>query len=163
MTSRNSTSFVAAVLASTLGAGCANNSTLSTAGIAPEKVASQQAAKVDPACVSLASQIETLRKDGAAERLEKAATGKGASVQVKRATLAKQSELNKANADFQMKCGPKIPAPQTAQTAPAAPVTTTANAASAQVAPIAQGAAAAQPAQEAAKTAVKTAVQGAAQ
>ncbi len=163
MTSRFTKSFAAAVMAGALGAGCANNSTLSTAGIAPEKVAAQQAAKVDPACVSLASQIETLRKDGSAERLEKAATGKGANVQVKRATLAKQSELNKANADFQMKCGPKIPAAKTAQTAPAATsATTTANAASAQVAPIAQGAAA-QPAQETVKTAVKAAVQGAAQ
>ncbi len=171
MTSRFTTSFAAAVLAGALGAGCANDGNLSTAGISPEKTAAQQAAKIDPVCVSLASQIDTLRKEGAVERLEKAAAGKGSSVQVKRTSLAKQAELNKANADFQMKCGPKIPPAQSAQTAPAAPAATTA--AAAQVAPIAapsaQGAAAvtgaaAQPAAQAtAKTAVKAAVQGAAQ
>lgn len=169
MTLRFTTSFAAAVLAGALGAGCANDGNLSTAGISPEKAAAQQASKVDPACVSLTSQIETLRKEGAVERLEKAAEGKSSSVQVKRASLAKQAELNKANADFQMKCGPKIPAPQTAQTAPAPQATTDAKTAAAQVAPIAtpnaQGAAAAtataaQPAAEAtAKTAVKAAVQ----
>ncbi len=169
MTLRFNTSFAAAILAGALGAGCANDGNLSTAGISPEKAAMQQAAKVDPACVSLASQIDTLRKEGAVDRLEKAAEGKGASVKVKRTSLAKQAELNKANADFQMKCGPKIPAAQTAQTAPAAPASTTANAAAAQVAPIAAAkaqstAAAVQPAAEAtAKTAVKAAVQGAAQ
>ncbi len=169
MTLRFNTSFAAAILAGALGAGCANDGNLSTAGISPEKAAMQQAAKVDPACVSLASQIDTLRKEGAVDRLEKAAEGKGASVKVKRTSLAKQAELNKANADFQTKCGPKIPAAQTAQTAPAAPASTTANAAAAQVAPIAAAkaqstAAAVQPAAEAtAKTAVKAAVQGAAQ
>ena len=172
MTSRITTSFAAAVLAGALGAGCANDGNLATAGISPEKMAAQSAAKIDPMCVSLASQIDTLRKEGAVERLEKAAAGKGSSVQVKRASLAKQAELNKANADFQTKCGPKIPAAQTAQTAPAAAAAATANAAPAQVAPIAapkaQGAAAAasavQPvAQDTAKTAVKAAVQGAAQ
>lgn len=169
MTLRFNTSFAAAILAGALGAGCANDGNLSTAGISPEKAAMQQAAKVDPACVSLASQIDTLRKEGAVDRLEKAAEGKGASVKVKRTSLAKQAELNKANSDFQMKCGPKIPAAQSAQTAPAAPASTTANAAAAQVAPIAAAkaqstAAAVQPAAEAtAKTAVKAAVQGAAQ
>ena len=100
-------------------AGCANdgNSALSTASVAPDKVAMAQ--KVDPQCVSLTSQIDTLRKEGAVERLEKAAAGKGKSVQVKRESLAKQAELNKANADFQAKCGPKMPQAQTAQAAPA--------------------------------------------
>ena len=169
MTSRFATSCAAAVMAGVLGAGCANNGNLSTAGISPEKTANQQAAKVDPACVTLASQIDALRKEGAVERLEKAAEGKGSSVQVKRASLAKQAELNKANADFQMKCGPKIPA-QSAQTTPAAPAATTA---AAQVAPVAASttkaataavAATVQPAAEAtAQTAVKAAVQSAAQ
>lgn len=110
------------------GGGCANDGSngLSTASVAPEKVA-VAAPKVDPACVSLASQIDTLRKEGAVERLEKAAAGKTSSVQVKRASLAKQAELNKANADFQAKCGPQMPKAQTAQAAPAA----------AQVAPVA--------------------------
>ena len=169
MTSRFKTLISAAVLAAALGAGCANDGTLSTAGISPEKAAMQQAAKIDPACVALVGQIDTLRKEGAVERLEKAADGKGASVKVQRTSLAKQAELNKANADFQIKCGPKIPAAQSAQTAPAAPASTTAKAAAAQVAPIAAGtaqttAAAVQPIAEAtAKTAVKAAMQGAAQ
>jgi hypothetical protein len=99
--------------------GCADgNNLLTTASVAPEKVAG--APKIDPACIALSNQIDTLRKDGAVERLEKASAGKSASVQVKRASLAKQAELNKANADFQTKCGPQIPQAQTAQVAPQA-------------------------------------------
>ena len=96
---------------------------------APEKMA---AAKIDPACATLTSQIDTLRKEGAVERLEKAAEGKGQSVQVKRASLAKQAELNKANADFQAKCGPQISKGQSAQVAPAASSANTAAATQAQ-------------------------------
>ena len=109
--------------AAALVGGCASNSSspLSTASVMPDKMApSQMAAKVDPACVSLSNQIDTLRGEGTVERLEKAAAGKTASVQVKRASLAKQAELNKANADFQAKCGPQIPKAQTAQLGPAA-------------------------------------------
>ncbi len=47
---------------------------------------------------------------------------------MKRDALAKQAELNKANADFQAKCGPKIPAATTAQAAPS-PAQTAATAA----------------------------------
>ncbi len=130
--------------------GCSNNAgpTLATASVAPEKVAAQ---KVDPACVSLASQIDTLRNEGAVERLEKASTGKTARVQVKRASLVKQAELNKANADFQMKCGPQIPKAQTAQATPAP---------AAQVAPIAATATDAAT-QQAKSSATKAAVQAA--
>jgi hypothetical protein len=119
--------------AAAVAGGCANDGSnaLSTASVAPDKAATtQMAAKIDPVCVSLSSQIDTLRKEGGVERLEKAATGKSANVQVKRASLAKQAELNKANADFQMKCGPQIPHAQSAQAAPAA----------AQVAPVATAA-----------------------
>ena len=119
MTPRTITTSALFALAA-FSAGCANDGSnaLSTASVAPDKVA--QAPKVDPACVSLASQIDTLRKEGAVERLEKAAEGKTSSVQVKRASLAKQAELNKANADFQAKCGPQMPKAQTAQAAPQA-------------------------------------------
>ena len=117
MKSRTISSFAIIALA-TFAGGCANDgSGLATASVAPDKVA--QAPKVDPVCVSLASQIDTLRKEGAVERLEKAAAGKTTSVQVKRTSLAKQAELNKANADFQAKCGPQIPRAQTAQVTPA--------------------------------------------
>lgn len=139
MTPRTITKFAttsALFAAAALAAGCANDGStaLSTASVAPDKVAA--APRVDPACVTLASQIDTLRKEGAVERLEKAAAGKTASVQVKRTSLAKQAELNKANADFQTKCGPQMPKAQTAQAAPAAALAAAPGAA-AQVAPVA--------------------------
>lgn len=132
MTSRILTSLSVMTLAA-LTAGCSadGGTALSTASVAPDKVA---AVKIDPVCLSLASQIDSLRAEGSVDRLEKAAAGKSSNVQVKRTSLAKQAELNKANADFQAKCGPKIPAAQTAHSAvPAAahvaPVATTAAAA----------------------------------
>jgi hypothetical protein len=111
-------------------AGCANDGSgglLTTQGIAPAKA--ETAAKVDPACASLASQIDTLRKDAAVESLEKASAGKSSNVSVKRASLAKQAELNKANADFQTKCGPVLPKPQSAQAPASAAVQPVASAA----------------------------------
>jgi hypothetical protein len=74
-------------------------------------------------CVSLASQINTLKGDGTIERLEKAADGKTVKVSVKRSALQKQAELNKAYADFQTRCGPKVPAQTAAQAQPAAAAT----------------------------------------
>ena len=140
--------------------GCAQNgSMLSTASVTPdkEKIA-MTAPKIDPACVALSNQINTLRSEGTVDRLEKAAAGKTANVQVKRASLAKQIELNKANADFQTKCGPAIPKAQTAQAAPqaaavAAPIVA--------IATTAATAAATQQAKAAVSTAAATAVQAA--
>lgn len=112
-----------AVLAAGLTCGCADNGdfSLSTQSLSPEKTA----AKTDPVCVSLASQINTLKGDGTIDRLEKAADGKTVKVSVKRSALQKQAELNKAYADFQTRCGPKVQAQatgqaQTASTQPAA-------------------------------------------
>lgn len=124
-----------------LAAGCSadGNTALSTASVTPEKTT--VAAKVDPACVALSSQIDTLRNEGSVDRLAKAAEGKSSNVQVKRASLAKQAELNKAYADFQTRCGPKIPAAQTAQVAPQP----AAHTAAAQAAPQAATTAAAAP------------------
>ena len=85
------------------------------AAVTPPRVS-----RVDPACVALSNQIDGLRKEGSVERLEKVAAGKGDTVQVKRASVAKQAELNKANADFQAKCGPRIPQQAAAPTVPAA-------------------------------------------
>jgi hypothetical protein len=131
MTPRIFTTLSVLALAAVAG-GCSadGNTALSTASVAADKTA--QAQKVDPACVALSSQIDSLRNEGAVERLEKAAAGKSSSVQVKRSSLATQAELNKAYADFQAKCGPKIPAAQTAQAATptaaqVAPVTAAAN------------------------------------
>jgi hypothetical protein len=143
---------------SALLAGCANaNNPLATASVTPDKP-SVVASKVDPVCVSLSGQIETLRKESAVEGLEKAATGKTAIVKVKRASLAKQAELNKANADFQTKCGPVIPKPQTAQAAPQA-ATGAAQTAGAQTATTAGTALAAPQIKAAVTTAAQTAVQ----
>lgn len=113
----------AALFVATGLAGCASDGSglLSTASLGEQ----QAAAKPDPACTALSAQIETVRKEGAVERLEKAAAGKTATVQVKRDSLAKQAELNKLNTEFQAKCSTVKPttaqaaAPQ--QTASAAP------------------------------------------
>lgn len=94
------------VVATALTCGCANSGfDLSTASVTPEKTA----AKADPVCVSLASQINTLKGDGTIENLEKAADGKGAKVSVKRTALQKQAELNKAYGEFQTRCGTGVP------------------------------------------------------
>ena len=99
--------------AGAISCGCANSGLdLTTASVAPEK---SVAAKADPVCITLANQISTIKGDGTIERLEKAAAGKGAKVEVKRAALQKQAELNKANADFLTRCGPAIPNQAAAQ------------------------------------------------
>jgi hypothetical protein len=84
-----------------------------TASVAP-------APKVDPACVALNSRIDALRREGVTDRMQKAAAGKGATVSVKRESLAKAAELDRANAEFQAKCSTITPRPQSAQAAPAA-------------------------------------------
>ena len=100
-------------------AGCANDGVLGTSSnLTTAAVTPVAQPKVDPACVTLAAQIDTLRKEGTIDRLQQAAAGKSASVQVKRTSLAKQAELNKANADFQAKCG-TVPAPAQTAAAPA--------------------------------------------
>lgn len=119
----------AALLVATGLTGCASDGSgfLSTASLSDQPA--QVAAKADPACTALATQIETVRKEGAVERLEKAAAGKTATVQVKRESLAKQAELNKLNTEFQAKCSSVKPttaqatgaAPAPQQTASAAP------------------------------------------
>ena len=116
MKARNILTSTAMALAALAGAGCAQDGTMTTQAT-PEKSITQSAAKTDPACATLASQIDTLRKEASIEGLEKAATGKSKSVDVRRSALAKQVELNKANADFQAKCGPAMPKAQTAQAA----------------------------------------------
>lgn len=129
MTARTAGYAILIALTGGLVAGCANNGDLSTAAITAENTAAA-APKVDPMCVTLAHQIETLRQDGAVEKLEKASTGKGAQVKVKRELLAKQAELNKANADYQTRCTPQLLRSQ--QSAQAVP-----QGAAAQAAPIA--------------------------
>ncbi|MCB1506017.1 MAG: hypothetical protein KDJ47_13650 [Hyphomicrobiaceae bacterium] len=97
--------------------GCANDGSglgLTTSSLAPETKA-EAAAKVDPQCVALMSKIDALRKEGTPERIEKVATGgKGSTASVKRVSLAKMTELDKANAEFQQRCSTLTPAQQAA-------------------------------------------------
>lgn len=96
------------VLAAALLAGCAGDG-----GPAIGTTASiTEPAKVDPACVSLAAQIDQLSKEGTPDRLAQASSGKTATVPVKREALAKQAQLNKANADFRTRCSTITPKPQ---------------------------------------------------
>jgi hypothetical protein len=122
-------------------AGCADSGGLglTTASVTPVTAA----AKADPACATLASQIGTLRSEGVADKVEKAAAKK---YKMTTADLATADQLNKANADFQAKCAP---APQ--QTAAAEPAAAAAGNAAAQATAKATDAAAAKATAAAAK------------
>jgi len=63
-------------------------------------------AKLDPMCVTLASRIEALRKEGIAEKIEKAAAKK---YKMTQSDLNKADQLTKANADFQLRCSTIMP------------------------------------------------------
>jgi len=100
-------------------AGCAADGSLdlqtaSVSGPAPQAAAA--APKVDPICGVLVGQIEELRRDGIAEKIEKAANKK---YKMTTADLVKADQLNKANGDFQAKCTPQ---PVQASVAPVRPV-----------------------------------------
>ena len=100
--------------------GCADNqsllgntsSNLTTAAVTPA------APKVDPACSGLASQIDALRREGIADKVDKA-TQKKTKVALTASETAKVDQLNKANFEFQSKCSNFKPA-VTAAAAPAA-------------------------------------------
>lgn len=102
----------ACVLVGVLLAGCANDGSglsLFTTGALGSNDPSATAAadpKVDSQCVALVSRIEGLRKDGIAEKVEKATTKK---YKMTNADLAKADQLNKANAEFQMRCSTITP------------------------------------------------------
>src|SRR5262249_42467417 len=82
-----------------------------------------QASKQDPACMTLAAQIEALNRDGTADKVSKAAAKK---YKLKTEDLAKADELNKANTEFQSKCSPYPPNPWAATPIiPDTPKTTT--------------------------------------
>jgi hypothetical protein len=115
---------LAAVAVGALAGGCASEGdVLGGANLTTASVGSPQAQArpaIDPACVQLAARIDALRQEGFVARVEKAAQGKSSTVSVKRASLAKMTELDKANAEFQAKCS-NLGSAQTAaaQTAPA--------------------------------------------
>jgi hypothetical protein len=107
-----------------LVAGCAPDGTLTglnTASINQE-AAMAQMPKADPACVTLASQIDALNQEGIGDKVSKAASKK---YKMKSADLSKADALNKAHAEFQTKCSSYPPSPIVAATEPveAAPKT----------------------------------------
>jgi len=115
-------------LGAALLSGCANDGgLLSTGALATASVAEPAQSKqpaVDPQCVALLTRIEALRKEGTPERIEKVAAGESATAQVKRASLSKIVELDKANADYQARCSTLTPQQQAAAAAQAASATT---------------------------------------
>lgn len=110
----------AAIVAAAMSLGaCAGGSDIFSTGALPEPKP-VVVAQTDPVCVTMASQIDALRREGSVDRLEKAADGKTSNVTVQRVALSKQAQLNKANADFIAKCGPKLPKTTVASVAPPA-------------------------------------------
>jgi hypothetical protein len=132
-----------AVLGAALGtlllAGCAGDS--GPAGGLSTSAISDHPTRTDPTCVSLAARIDNLRGDGITQRLSEAAQGKTATVNVKRASLAKAADLDRANAEYQAKCSTG-PGPQTASLAAKPAPSPTAAPATKAVAPVAPKAAA---------------------
>jgi hypothetical protein len=89
-------------------AGCANDGSFLASSLTTASV--PDTPRVDPVCVTLTSQIETLKKEGIAERVEKAAAKK---YKMTPGDLVKADQLNKANADYQSKCSTLTPKTQT--------------------------------------------------
>lgn len=132
---------LAVITVAGLIAGCSADSnslfgnSLTTQAISPavqSGTVTAAGSKVDPVCAALAARIDQLRQDGVTERAEKAAAGKGTTVQVKRTSLGQLADLDKANAEFQAKCStiPR-PAPQQAAASVVTPVATAAKPAAA--------------------------------
>jgi hypothetical protein len=119
-------SSVALLLGATLLGGCSGGlSDLGFGSNAGAVTASiPEVAKVDPACTTLVSQIDGLKKDGVADKVAQAAAKK---YKMNAADLTKADQLNKANGEFQAKCaaGPK-PAQTASMSAPAMPPAATA-------------------------------------
>ncbi len=101
--------------------GVSGGSSLTTSAVA-------EPTKTDPACTTLASQIDGLKKEGVADKVAQASIKK---YTMKPADLVKADQLNKANAEFQAKCSlvnptitqaeaPAVPPAAVAAVAPAA-------------------------------------------
>jgi len=103
-----------AIAGAALLAGCAENtfggSSLTTASVT-------ETPRTDAACITLASQIESLKKEGVADKVAQASVKK---YKMSTADLAKADQLNRTNTEFQAKCSMVKPGAG-AQTAAAAP------------------------------------------
>jgi hypothetical protein len=108
------------ILAGLVLTGCANGSDniFTTGALGSSSAAAAPEPKIDQACVTLASRIETLRREGLAEKIEKAAAKK---YTLKQADLLKVDQLTKSNAEFQLRCSTIMPA--ATQLSSAAPAT----------------------------------------
>ncbi len=108
-----------AIVLAILAAGCAPDGTLATLNTSSITPAEETAAmKADPACVTLASQIDALNEERIPEKLAKAAKKK---YKMKSADIAKADALNKAHSEFQTKCSSYPPAPVVAEADAPAP------------------------------------------
>jgi hypothetical protein len=115
MTLNTHASLMAFALASALLSGCAAggiDNVLTTGAIGNQSQTPKTAeTKIDPACVSLAAQIDGLRRDGIAEKIEKASLKK---YKMTQGDFVKADQLIKANAEFQMRCASFTPKPKAA-------------------------------------------------
>lgn len=118
--------------------GCAadGSSLLTTGSLAGNdtKVAASSE-RISPECMTLMAKIQELRQEGTPERVEKISTGKSSTVSIKRSALVKLTELDNANAEFQIKCSKMAPAVTTAAATPKPAASTAALAAAATAAP----------------------------
>jgi hypothetical protein len=121
----NSASSKALVLAAFLLVGCSGEGTdgLFTTGSLTGTPAAAPEPKVDPVCVSLVSRIEGLRKEGIADKIEKAAAKR---YKLTNADLNKADQLTKASAELQLRCSTITPAANQPTPAPAPAKKTTA-------------------------------------
>jgi hypothetical protein len=101
-------------LAGVLFAGCAGegNGNIFTTGAIGGQSQMAAASEVDPVCVTLGARIDGLRREGIADKIEKASLKK---YKMTQADLSKADQLTKANAEFQMRCSNVPPRPTTAQ------------------------------------------------
>jgi len=105
----------ALVLAGVTLAGCAGDGSdnlFTTGALGTQQTAAAPEPSVDPQCVTLVSRIEALRKEGVADKIEKAAVKK---YKMTHADLTKADQLTKANADFQLRCSTIMPKAASAQ------------------------------------------------
>ena len=114
---------MALLAAAGFAGGCANDGdflggSLTTASIEP---AAKAHPVVDPQCVALMSKIDTLRKEGTPERIEKVAAGKSKTAVVKRDALQRITELDKANVEFQSRCSTLTSSQRAAAATPPGP------------------------------------------
>jgi hypothetical protein len=114
-------SSAALLLAGVVLAGCAGDGsnifTTGALGTAPATAAAPPEPRVDPACVTLASRIETMRREGIAEKIEKAAAKK---YKMTHADLGKADQLTKVSAEFQLRCSTITPSIAAHSTSPMA-------------------------------------------